>query len=267
MSIIKSEEIISVKDLYFSYNGTEVLSGVSFLLKRGSFLSIVGPNGSGKTTLIRLILGFLKPQRGEVLVFGQKNILFKEWHLIGYLPQKTSISENYFPAKVKEIVALGLLSKKRTWKKFEKADLKKIDKFLELLGIIDLKEKFIGELSGGQRQRVLLAKAMVHEPELLILDEPTTALDPETRERFFEILEELNREKKITIVMITHDIGTIGRYATTMLYLDKRIIFFGSFESFCESEDMRDYFGEHAQHIICHRHDIKDTLRGSYGIR
>ncbi|MCX7965902.1 MAG: metal ABC transporter ATP-binding protein [Syntrophorhabdaceae bacterium] len=261
----ETENVISMQNVYFSYNSAEVLSGVSFDLKKGAFLGIVGPNGSGKTTLIRLMLGFLKPQIGDIYLFGQPAFLFKDWHRIGYLPQKTSFSDNHFPAKVKEIVALGLLSKKRSPKRIFREDLRIIDKYLDLFGIIDLKEKFIGELSGGQRQRVLLAKAMVNEPELLILDEPTTALDPETRERFFDILKEINNKKAMTIIMITHDIGTIGRYASNMLYLDKRVIFFGTFESFCNSNDMTEYFGEFAQHLICHRHDTGDIYKKSYG--
>ncbi|HPU30353.1 MAG TPA: metal ABC transporter ATP-binding protein [Syntrophorhabdaceae bacterium] len=258
------ENVLSVKDVYFSYNSFEVLSGISFDLKKGSFLAIVGPNGSGKTTLVRLITGLLKPQRGDVYIFGERTFLFKDWYRIGYLPQKNYFSENHFPAKVKEIVALGLLSKKRSWKGIYRPDLKTMDRYLDLLGILDLKEKFFGELSGGQRQRVLLAKALVNEPELLILDEPLAALDPETREKFFDILEGLNKKKSTTIIMITHDTGTIGRYASSMLYLDKRVIFFGTFQSFCESEAMTEYFGEYTQHLICHRHNTEDIFRKSY---
>jgi len=252
------DNIISVKNLHFRYNAIEVLTDVSFDLKRGLFLGIVGPNGSGKTTLIRLILGFVKPQRGDVLIFGYPPFLFNEWYRIGYLPQRISISESHFPAKVKEIVSLGLLARKKSPKRISRSDLIMIDRHLDTLGILHLRDKFIGELSGGQLQRVLIAKAMVNDPELLILDEPTTALDPETRERFLDLLRSSNAEKNLTIIMITHDIGMIGRYATSMLYLDKRLVFYGSFESFCGSQEMTDYFGEYSQHIICHRHDSAD---------
>jgi zinc transport system ATP-binding protein len=129
------------------------------------------------------------------------------------------------------------------------------DDAMRLMDVLDIKNKLIGDLSGGQQQRVLVARAIVNEPELLILDEPTTALDPETREKFFHTLQELNQNKKVTIILITHDIGSIGKYASKLLYLDKRIIFYGSFEDFCSSADMESYFGEFAQHLICHRHD------------
>jgi zinc transport system ATP-binding protein len=126
---------------------------------------------------------------------------------------------------------------------------------LELVDIIDIKTELIGELSGGQQQRVLIAKALVSEPELLILDEPTTALDPEAREKFFGTLKDLNENRKVTIIIITHDIGTIGKYASRLLYLDKRLIFYGGFDDFCTSSEMANYFGEYSQHVICHRHD------------
>ncbi|MCX8109669.1 MAG: metal ABC transporter ATP-binding protein [Syntrophorhabdaceae bacterium] len=250
-----SIEVLSVKDLSFRYNSTEVLSGVSFSLKSGDYLAIVGPNGSGKTTLIKTVLGFFEPSAGSVSLFGSSPSRFNNWEKIGYLPQKLASLNPNFPATVKEIVALGLLSKKGFPKKISLSDQEAIDYALSLMDIIHIKDEFIGELSGGQQQRALIAKALVSEPELLILDEPTTALDPEGRERFFETLQILNNQKNLTIIIITHDIGTIGRYASRLLYLDKKVIFYGGFDDFCISKEMTDYFGEFSQHIICHRHD------------
>jgi zinc transport system ATP-binding protein len=113
----------------------------------------------------------------------------------------------------------------------------------------------IGDLSGGQQQRVFIARALVNKPELLFLDEPTTALDPETRENFFEVLSDLNRNHKVTVVLVTHDIGTIGKYASKLLYIDRGVIFYGSFDEFCLSGDMTRFFGASSQHLICHRHE------------
>ena len=121
--------------------------------------------------------------------------------------------------------------------------------------VADIRDEMIGELSGGQQQRVLLARAVINRPELLILDEPTTALDPEAREKFFQTIMGLNQTRNMTIILITHDIASIGKYAFKLLYLDKQIIFYGSFEDFCVSEKMTNYFGEFTQHLICHRHD------------
>ena len=249
VSIVLSEAV------HFRYNGIEILTDVSFGVLRGEYVGIVGPNGSGKTTLIRLILGFLKPNTGNIHLFGQPADEFKDWYKIGYLPQKAGYFNTHFPATVKEVVGLGLLSKKKFPRRINRKDNDAIDNALTKMDLLGIKKKLISELSGGQQQRVLIAKALVSNPELLILDEPTTALDPEGRETFFEILEELNRASNLTIMMITHDSGTIGKYASKLLYVDKRIVFFGGFDTFCESAEMSDYFGEHSQHIICHRHD------------
>ncbi len=248
-------DIISVEKLHSGYNSSKVLNDVTFNITKGDYVGLVGPNGSGKTTLIKTILGLFEPMEGNVSIFGERSWEFKDWHKVGYLPQKLVSFNPHFPATVKEIVALGLLSKKAFPRKIDRNDEMAINKALDLMDISDLKDKLIGELSGGQGQRVLLAKALVNEPDLLILDEPVTALDPETRERFFNILEELNQVNKVTIILVTHDIGTIGKYASKLLYLDKKIIFYGSFEDFCGSDHMTRYFGKFSQHIICHRHN------------
>lgn len=246
--------ILSVEGLGFRYNSVEILSNISFGVNAGDYIGLVGPNGSGKTTLIKVALGLLKPDKGTVSLFGINPMDFKDRHRIGYLPQRTLFNP-YFPATVKEIVSLGLLSKKKAPGKFDNSEVEMLGEAIRLMDVLDIKDTLIGELSGGQQQRVLVARAIVNEPELLILDEPTTALDPETRERFFHTLQGLNQSKHTTIILVTHDIGTIGKYASKLLYLDKRIIFYGSFEDFCSSKDMGSYFGEFAQHLICHRHD------------
>lgn len=250
-------DVLATEGLTFQYNSTEILADISFRLQAGDYLGLVGPNGSGKTTLIKLILGLLQPSKGEIVLFGSNLTEFKDWRKVGYLPQKINSFNPHFPATVREIVSLGLLSTKRFPRRIKKNDDMAINNALELVDIIDIKTELIGELSGGQQQRVLIAKALVSEPELLILDEPTTALDPEAREKFFGTLKDLNENRKVTIIIITHDIGTIGKYASRLLYLDKRLIFYGGFDDFCTSSEMANYFGEYSQHVICHRHDSR----------
>lgn len=250
-----SVDVLSVKNLFFRYNSLDVLSDISFSIGTGDYIGLVGPNGSGKTTLLRLCLGFLRPSQGDVRLFGQDPSTFADWHRIGYLPQKPSALSPYFPATVREIITLGLLSKKTFPKYLKRRDEESIEQILELLDIADIRHRMIGELSGGQQQRVLLARALVNRPDLLILDEPSTALDPETRERFFTLMDKLNREHRTGIVIVTHDTGNIGRYASKLLYLDKTVIFYGSFDDFCASKEITRFFGEFAQHVICHRHD------------
>jgi zinc transport system ATP-binding protein len=250
-----SIEIISIKGLCFRYNSIEVLSDLSFTIKAGDFIGLVGPNGSGKTTLIKTILGLLTPAEGSISLFGLSPQDFKDWHRVGYLPQKFTFFNPFFPATVREVIASGLLSMKGFPKRIKKPDEMAIERAMGLVEIADIEDKLIGELSGGQQQRVFVARAMVNEPEVLILDEPTTTLDPEVREKFFHILQKLNQNNGVTIILITHDIGGIGKYASKLLYLDKKIVFYGSFEEFCSSKDMASYFGEFSQHLICHRHD------------
>jgi zinc transport system ATP-binding protein len=239
-----SEDIIRVDDLTFCYNGTEVISNVSFAVKRGEYLGIAGSNGSGKSTLIKNILGILQPLKGNINIFGQPLTLFHQWHRIGYLPQRINALNYHFPSTVEEIVQLGL-------KKSNQAVLKNT---LDLMGIAHLSSNLIGELSFGEQQRVMLACALIRKPDLLIFDEPTTALDPETRDVFYSLTDEMNH-KGTTVVLVTHDTGVIGKYASNLLYLDKRIIFWGTFEDFCSSPDMTGFFGLDSQHMICHQHD------------
>jgi zinc transport system ATP-binding protein len=250
-----SIEAVSVSSLSFRYNGSEALRDLTFGVPAGDYIGLVGPNGSGKTTLIKAILGLCRPSAGSVSLFGTDIAHFTQWHRVGYLPQKLSSAVPYFPATVREIVGLGLLSRKHTREGRPGSSVNTIDRVLGLLEIGDLGNRLIGELSGGQHQRVLLARALVNEPDLLILDEPTAALDPETRDRFFEVLHDLNVNRETTVILVTHDIGTIGRYSTRLMYLDKRIIFYGTYDDFCRSEDMTSFFGKSSQHLICHRHD------------
>jgi zinc transport system ATP-binding protein len=248
-------EVLSINHLTFGYNGTEVLTDVNLVVGKGDYVGIVGPNGSGKTTLISVILGLETSFQGNFTVFGSPLAEFSEWHRIGYLPQKLSSLSPFFPAAVHEIVSLGLISRRRSLHRDKIFEREAVENVLRLVDILDIRSKLFGELSVGQQQRVLLARALVNQPEFLLLDEPTTALDPETRENFYSAMRRINEEKDVTIILITHDIGSIGKYASKLLYLDRRIIFFGSFDDFCSSEEMASYFGEFSQHLICHKHD------------
>jgi zinc transport system ATP-binding protein len=246
--------ILSVKNLCVGYGPAEALSDVTFTVEKGDYIALAGPNGAGKTTLIKTVLGLLEKFGGIAELFGQDIKFFDGWGRIGYLPQRVNAFNPLFPATVKEVVGLGLLSQKRFPKKFISEDETKIMQQLDLMGISDLKDKLVGVLSVGQQQRVFLSRALVSNPELLILDEPSTALDPKSRESFFELIEKLNRDKGFTIILITHDIAQIGQYANKLLYLDKKVVFFGRFEDFCASKDMTKYFGQFSQHLICHQH-------------
>lgn len=246
--------VVSVKNLSVKYNASDVFHDISFEIAMADYIALVGPNGSGKSTLIKSILGLLMPVKGEIFLFGKHLTEFTEWHRIGYVPQKILLNP-HFPATVEEIVSMGLISTIDFPKRIKKIHRTAVEKVLKMMDIMDLRKKNIGELSGGQQQRVIIARALINEPDLLVLDEPTTAVDPDSRDRFFSILSEMNKDKGVTIILITHDTGSVGKYASKLLYFDRKIIFYGTFKDFCESKSMAEYFGKGSQHLICHRHD------------
>ncbi|MDK9716924.1 MAG: metal ABC transporter ATP-binding protein [Trichlorobacter sp.] len=248
------QELITVKQLTCRHGVVEALSDISFSVSSGDYLGIVGPNGSGKSTLVRALLGLMPAYHGQISLFGQSRDRFSAWERLGYLPQNLGPLNPAFPATVFEVVQLGLLAGKTLPKRLCRHDRKQVLEMLERLDVGHLQQRMIGELSGGQQQRVMLARALVNNPELLIMDEPTAALDPEIRDRFYELVAQMNKDKGTTVLLVTHDTGTIGQYASRMLYLDKRVLFFGSFDEFCHSPEMSAFFGEHSQHLICHRH-------------
>ncbi len=246
-----SATIVESRNLFISFGSLPVLSDVCFRIQQGDYVGLVGPNGSGKSTLIKCILGLFRPARGSVTLFGNDALLMQNREKIGYLPQRIDFFNPRFPSTVAEIVSQGLIARKRAGKDLGR---RQTDKMLELLEITGIRNRRIGDLSGGQQQRVFIARALVNEPDLLMFDEPASALDPEMRDNFFSLLRELHEKKKVTIIMVTHDIGGIGEHASKLLYLDKRVIFFGGFDEFCRSENMAQFFGAASQHIICHEH-------------
>lgn len=242
--------ILKVENLNLSYQGRPALQEVSFVLEKGDYLALAGPNGAGKTSLVKSILGLEQIESGQIQLFGRELSNFQTWSKVAYLPQKHQFNP-LFPASVLEVLLSGLsgVTKLSKAQSYQRAQI--------LLADLDLEasdKKLFSRLSGGQQQRVLLARALIREPELLILDEPTTALDPQVREKFFSLLSRYNQEKKMAIIMVTHDTAEIGRYAQKLAYLDQRLIFFGDFAEFCHSKQMKDYFGDFSQHIICHQH-------------
>jgi zinc transport system ATP-binding protein len=259
-------DVLQVTGFSFRYNAADVLSDITFRVRSGDYLGIVGHNGSGKSTLIKAVLGLVGPPAGgTITLFGTPLSRFTAWQRVGYLPQRLKFADPHFPGTVEEIVRLGLLAGKKFPRTRTKSDDEAVEKILQLMGIAQIRKRLIGELSGGQQQRVLLARAVVGGPDLLILDEPTTALDPETRDNFYAFLQELNRTHNTTVILVTHDTWSIGKYATRFLYVDKKVVFDGTFDDFCQSEEMTAFFGLYAQHQICHRHDPE--RRGSNGPR
>ena len=249
----RSDPLISVENVSFSFNGLEVIQDVSFAISPGDFMALMGPNGSGKTTLIRIIVGILKPSTGRVVIIGEELSQFTQWQRVGYVPQKATHMDPYFPASVREVVAMGLLSKKRFPRLLTRQDEAVIDRALNQVDMKALKDRRIGELSGGQQQRVFIARAIVNGPDVLFLDEPTAGVDADTQARFYEMLADLNRKEGLTIVLITHDFGIITKHVNKVACLNQRLFFHGTHDEFCSSSVVQELLhGEH--HLICHRH-------------
>jgi len=249
------EPVIRAENLHVELGGTEVLRGLSFSVEAGDYVGIVGPNGSGKTTLLRTILGFVTPVAGRVELFGEDPRTFRDWRRVGYVPQIGPASTIKLPLTVTEVVTLGLLAGRRMPYRRRAGAAGAVRAALEAMEISDLAAQQLNSLSGGQQQRVFLAQALARGPELLLMDEPTAALDPSFREHFYQAIDRLNTEKGTTVLMVTHDAATIGLYARRLLYIDRRLVFYGTFKEFCESAEMASYFGEFQQHQICHQHD------------
>jgi zinc transport system ATP-binding protein len=251
--VIKAKTLIRVEGVTFTYGHDPVLENVSFSIHEGDFLAILGPNGSGKTTLVKIILGLLKPARGSVFLMGKSVEKFGEWRKIGYVPQKATHFDPLFPASAKEVVAMALLSSAGFLHRMNKEEETSIHHALELVGMTDFASRRIGELSGGHQQRVFIARAIVQQPRILFLDEPTTGVDAETQALFYEILDRLNKNEGITIVQVTHDIGIVNKHITQVACLNQRLVYHGSHEEFCRSDTLKNMLaGGH--HLISHQH-------------
>jgi len=213
-----SANVVEVLNLWFAFNGQTVLEDATFDIPAGDFVAMIGPNGGGKTTLMKLMLGLLKPDRGTVKVFGESPSAVS--HRIGYVPQDVHFNKR-FPISALDVVLMGMLTPQRRWPRYSRADRVAAHEALDRMGMGPYCDRKIGELSGGQRQRVLIARALVTQPEVLFLDEPTASIDTAGQSEFYRLLKMLNEE--MTIVVVSHDILTISTYVKSVACVNKRI--------------------------------------------
>ena len=216
-----SDKIMEIENLYFSYGKNPVLENVNLSLSKGDFLGIIGPNGGGKTTLIRIILGFLKPLKGRILVMGEEASLETAMR-IGYVPQDVR-HEEHFPITVREIVRTGRIAGKGIFAGYNKRDEEVAEDWLKRLELYEYADSCLCDLSGGQKQRVLIARALAGEPEILILDEPTSSVDAAIEKKFYDLLDELS--KKIPVIMISHDVGVVSTHVNKIACLNRKLFY------------------------------------------
>jgi len=222
-------QIVEIHDLCFSYSGKEVLHGIDLVINKGDFVAIVGPNGGGKTTLLKLVVGLLNPTRGSVRLAGDKPGSRGQATKIGYVPQQ--INHNLsFPATALDVVVMGKhLPDKRFSFGRGSSDREDGLSALATMGIADLADRRISDLSGGHRQRVLIARALVSNPDLLVLDEPTASIDSRGQTDFYTLLQELNRE--LTILMVSHDLMSISSVAKSIACVNRRLHYHQMFKT------------------------------------
>jgi len=214
------ETIVKANKINFSYNKqNKVLTDVSFDVYKNDFVGIIGPNGGGKSTLLKIILGLIEPDSGSINVFGSNCKSSRD--KVGYVPQYSKIDLDY-PISAWEVVLSGLLGKKRIGSYYTKPEKNKAEKILKDLNIFQLKDRAIGQLSGGQRQRIMIARALIREPKLLLLDEPTKSVDEKSGADLYDLLQVLN--KKMAIITVSHDVYIISQHVKRIFCLNNKII-------------------------------------------
>lgn len=240
-------QVVEIDKVSYTYSGDLVLDNISFSINEGDLLGMIGPNGAGKTTLFSCMLGLLGGYAGTIKIFGEDiKKDSKALESIGYIPQRKTVERN-FPATVDEIVSLGITS--------GKISKDKITSALDTVGLLEQRDRRVGELSGGQQQRVLIAKALVNDPKLLILDEPATGIDLETQNKFYALLKKLNQEKKITIIWASHDLDAVNRIASSVACINRSMFFHGKTHEFFENPDLLKAYSESSMQAHMHMHD------------
>ena len=239
-------KLVDIKNLTVDFDRILALQDVNFSVSKGDFLGIIGPNGAGKTTLFSCMLGLKQNFKGEIKFFD-KNIRKSKQYLtkVGYVPQKPVFEKN-FPATVKEVVKMGLR------KHSDKDD--KVDSTLQQVWIHELGLRRIGELSGGQLQRVFIAKALVNDPQILILDEPVTGIDSQSKELFYEILRGLNKNENLTIIWSSHDLEAVAKLANKVACLNRTLFFHGISNEFFSNEALLKQYSESSMQMHMHQH-------------
>ncbi len=211
--------LVALDNIVFGYTDVPTLNGISLEISSGEFVGIVGPNGASKSTLLKLILGLLKPWEGSVTM-SKKNHAGKRL-TIGYVPQQVASFNVGFPSTVLELVKSGRYGKGRWLKRLTTKDDQIVENALHMVGMWEFRNRKIGELSGGQKQKIVIARTLASEPDLLVLDEPTTGMDFESRKGFYEFMSHQVNQHHRTVVMVTHEQEEVQRYFDKMIMLEE----------------------------------------------
>lgn len=219
------DEVVRLEDIWVRYDGVLALEGVNLSINQEDFLGLIGPNGGGKTTLLRVILGLVKPSQGKVTVLGET--LERSRKLVGYVPQH-SLFDQDFPASVWDVVLMGRAGQAGLLRTYSAEDKRTARTALETVEMLEYKDRQIGRLSAGQQQRVFIARALVTEPKLLLLDEPMAGVDAPMQTGFYELLARLKQQ--MAIVLVSHDISAVSIYVDKIACLNRRLFYHNSKE-------------------------------------
>lgn len=251
-STVAADVVAELAHVCVDYGSERVLDEVALRVRAGDFLGVIGPNGSGKTTLLRVLLGLVRPSCGHARLFDTDIREFRDWRRVGYVPQK-AVFESRFPASVFEVVASGRSGLTGLGRRQGPADRRAVLSALATVGMTDVRDRLIGRLSQGQQQRVLIARALVHAPELVLLDEPTVGVDPDAQEQFYALLRYLNRELHTTLVLVSHDVSVIAGEVTQLACLNRTLVFHGDPEEAVRSGALEQLYRPDSL-IVSHRH-------------
>lgn len=253
--------VIEVDDVTITRDGMRVVEEASFTVEEGDYVGVVGPNGGGKTSLVLGILGLLPLEQGDIRLFGRPVGTFRDWARVGYVSQDATDFDAAFPMTVRELVGLGRLRRETMGRPLSAEDWKQVDRAMELMDLTPLANRRVGHLSGGQKQRVFVAKAMVRDPDLLILDEPVTGVDHRTQEEFYGLLSRVNTERGTTILMISHDLATVFCQMSKVACVNKKVHFAPITPELDEGEFLKKAYGDHFTFVF-HEHTCEFDHHG-----
>jgi zinc transport system ATP-binding protein len=249
---LRGDLVVEVRDVHVSFGGNAILRGVNLQIPKGEVVALIGPNGSGKTTLLRCLLGLQEVDRGTIRVLGESEPR-RYLKRVGYVPQKITL-ERSFMLSVREFLALRTRQTQNWfWQRHSTTDAVICSTFREI-GVVPLLDRPVAQLSGGQLQRVLIAFSLLEQPELLLLDEPTTGVDTPGEQTFYELISEVQRNHKLTVVLVSHDLSMVYRYASWVYALNGVICCEGTPEQVMNAESLRHAYGLHVSPYGHHHH-------------
>lgn len=219
---------VRLREVTFAYGATPALERISLEVGPRMLVGVIGPNGSGKSTLLKVMVGLLRPQAGEVELFGMPVDRFREWWRVGYVPQRPATLGADVPAMVEEVVAAGRLSRLGPFRRPGPADRAAVARAIETVGLASQRRRPVGELSWGQQQRVRIARALAGEPQLLLFDEALAGVDLDTQEGLYALFRRLTTETGMAVVFVSHDVGVLAAQVTTIACVNRRLLFWGS---------------------------------------